>query len=205
MATIVKGTTFSSIVTAGGLHAMVELATISGIDRGAMRSSEVSVASLSASKLSSPSSREVWQTSPGDLLASWDATNSRWLGALPQVQRYTVAAGSSAVAAGDALMAIGVSGLGTLTLQLASGASTAKVVAIALAAAAVGEESICAVSGLVKASSTGAISAGQAVKLSSTAGKLASAGAAGTGKGWEVVGNAISVASGGLVWICLRR
>ncbi len=205
MAAIVKGATFSSTVTAGGLHAMVESATITGIERGAVDPDTISVATLSTSELASPQDNEVWQTSPANQLATRDAASAKWVGALPQVRRYTVAAGSTDVVAGQVLMAIGISGLDTLTLQAASGASTAKVVGVALHAASVSQEALCVIAGPARVKCTGTVNAGEGVKLSSTVGVVQSAGAAGSARGWEIIGTATTSDSGGFVWISLRR
>lgn len=205
MATIVKGITFSSTATAGGMHAMVEGATISGIERSAMQPSTVSVATLATTPPSSPADREVWHVSPSNGLADYDLANARWNGALPQIRRYKVAAGSADVVAGNALMAIGVTGLTELTLTLASGATTAKVVGIALHPASAGDTALCVIAGPAKAKCTGTVAFGTGVKLSATAGVVQSTGAVGTGQGWEVIGSALEGDSGGFVWLSLRR
>ena len=204
-ATIVKGTTFVSTATAGGMHALVESATISGIDRTCLRASEISVATLQAAPPSSPSDREVWQTATNNYLGAYETANTRWRGTLPQIVPYTLNVSSADVEAGSALMPSGAvtATLTSLDLTVTTGTSD-KVIAIALGSCTAGNKSLCVISGPVKAKVTGTVSAGQAVKPSSTAGTL-QAVAIGVGAGWEVCGVANSAGSGGLAWITLRR
>ncbi len=208
MATIVKGHTISGAATAGGMHDMVELATISDIDRSSMDTATVSIATRSTTAPSGPTSREVWQTSPSNALATYDATNLKWVGATPNVVEYLLSASGSTVAAGDCLSPAGTVNEGGLTLLAAdkSPVSAASVYAVALAAASPGSRSVAVVWGPVKVACSGTVNAGSAVVPStSTAGAVQSAGAGGTGAGRTVIGVAISNNSGGFVWIHLRR
>ena len=204
MATIVKGTTFTGTVTAGGMHALIESATISGIDRGVLRTSEISVATLLTVPPTSPYANEVWQTSPADLLATYDSSNSRWRGSLPTIIRYTLDSTGSAVTAGKALVPFGTGGLDALVLMLRDSSYGLPVVAIALNAVNPGSAGLAVVAGPALAAVTGTISPGQSLKLSSTAGVLQSA-AVGTGIGIEFVATAIGADSGGFAWVDLRR
>lgn len=205
MATIVKGTTFSSTVTAGGMHTLVESATISGIDRTSIDIDTISVATFSTTPPSNPGAREVWHTFESNALATYDLTNTRWTGAIPQVVRFSVPSGGDTVVSGDCLMASGsVSAtFGEMSFIKATGASS-KVVAIATATVAAGESGVAVVEGPARVKCTGSITAGQGVKMSSTAGTVESAGAVGTGQGWQVIGTALTN-SGDFVWINLRR
>ena len=205
MVNLVKGTTFNTWVTAGGLHALIEQATITNIDRGSMRPSEASVATLSTTPPPSPMDRELWQTSPSNALASYDSAGTAFRGAVPMVRAYTLD-GTAAVVAGDALIATGSATLSELKLvKSATGFPNSVVVGIATAACAVGSKSVCVIAGPVKCNTTGTIVAGQAVKLSSTAGLLQNAGSPGSGFGSLVIGRCITDATGGTAWINLAR
>jgi hypothetical protein len=92
-----------------------------------------------------------------------------------------------------------------LVLAPASSVGTHKVVAVALAACAVGSYSTAQVEGPSLVKCTGTVNAGEAVKLSATVGTVQSSGAVGSGSGWEIIGTALSADSGGFVWINLRR
>jgi hypothetical protein len=205
MATIVKGTTFNSWATAGGMHAMVESATISGIERSALRPTEISVATLSTTPLASPSDREVWHVSPSNGIATYDTASGEWRPGLPQVVVFNLAASSADVSAGQSLMSSGAGSLTNFELTLASGANTAKVCAVALHAVSAGGSGLAVIAGPVKAKASGAVAFGEAVKLSSTAGSVQSAGTVGSGAGWEILGTALQADNGGFVWVSLRR
>jgi hypothetical protein len=207
-ATIVKGSVISAAATAGGMHALVESATISGIDRTCVDPTTISVATNQASPPTGPYSREVWQTSLRNGLTSYDLANTRWTGAIPQIVRYTLPATATAVTPGMALMPIGtgsLSDLTVLTLRAAITVGTDKVIAVALASCNPGEQSIAVVEGPVLVQCTGTVNAGESVRLSATTGVFESAGAAGTASGWQICGTAITADSGGFVWVNLRR
>lgn len=206
MATILKGTTFNTWVTAGGMHALVEQATISDIERSSLRQTEISLATLQATQLANPYDKEVWEVSPSNGLATYDLGNTLFRGCMPRVVPVLLDSGSAAVEAGHALISLSGSAFGPpFTVSLASGATTAKVFAVALHAISPGGRGVAVIAGPCKAKTTGTVNAGEGVKLSSTAGVFQSAGAVGTGKGWEVVGTAQAAASGGMAWITLRR
>jgi len=207
-ATIVKGSVITAAATAGGMHALVESATISGIDRSCLDTTTISVATNQTAPPNGPYSREVWQTSLRNGLASYDSANARWTGTIPQIVRYTLPATAAAVTPGMALMLVGagfLSDLTVLTLQAAQTVGSAKVVAVALMAANPGDQSIAVVEGPVLVQCTGTVNPGESVRLSATTGIFESAGATGTASGWQICGTAITANSGGSVWINLRR
>jgi len=206
MADITKGVTFANTVTAGGVHTMVESATIANIDRASMRSTEIVLASRSSSAPSSPAAREVWQTQYGGGLLSYDSTNSRFTPAIPRVVRFHADPTGGTITAGQAVMSSGhiSATLDTPYFVVASGAGTAKVAGIALSNVAAGSDGYMVVGGPAYAACTGTVAAGQAMKLSSTDGTLQSV-AMGAGAGWEFIGTALGSDSGGFVWLNLRR
>lgn len=203
MATIVKGTTFSGSVTAGGMHAMVESATIANIDRASMRTTEITVATQSPSAPASPTANEVWQIYPSNGLVSYDIANSRWSDALPTIRRYTNEAGT-AITAGNTLMTDGGGTLTQLSLQKATSAAGLKLIGVALNDVAAGAVGWCVIAGPALVACIGTVTAGESVKQSSTDGAVESV-ALGSGVGWQFFGSAIGNSSGGFVWVTLRR
>lgn len=204
MATILKGTTFNTWVTAGGMHTMVESATISDIDRASIRSSEISLASAQAAALTNPADKEVWQITPSNGLATYDLANTRYRGCVPQIVVFTLSASSAAVEAGHGLSSISTDMTGIWTLTLAA-LSTSYVFAVALHTVAPGGKGVAVVAGPCKVKTTGTVNAGEGVKLSSTAGVFQSTGAVGTAIGRDCMGIAHVGSSGGMAWISLRR
>lgn len=206
MATIVKGATFSNAATAGGMHALVESATISEIDRASADTSTISFATRSSSALEGPYSREVWQSSPSHGLASYDSANTRWEGALPSVVRYLNPTGGSAITAGMALVPTsGVDAALTVLLLTPCTSTSDKVIAVALADCAAGSQSVAVVFGPVKVACTGTVNSGEGVTPSATTGLVQTSGTIGSGWTVTTAGVAISASSGGFVWIHLRR
>lgn len=206
-ATIVKGATISNAATAGLMHAMVESATISGIDRTCLRQTTISVATQQAAPPSVPYDREVWQTSGRNGLASYDLANVRFNGALPQIIRFKALVGTPTITPGMALMLIGDSNsdLDVYSLYPATTVGTAKVVACALTTTNAGEWGLAVVEGPALMACTGTVNPGEGVRLSATVGVIESAGAPGTAIGWQIIGPAITGNSGGQVWVNLRR
>ena len=205
MATIVKGASFSGTVTAGGMHTLVESATISAIDRASLRTTEIAVATQSPSAPSSPTDKELWQAYPSNGLASYDLANLRWNGALPTIRRYTLSSLSAAVVAGNTLISDGLGSLDALSLFLAPGSAiNAGACAVALHPVSPGGVGLCVIAGPAYVACTGTITAGQSVKQSTTPGAVQSA-ALGAGAGWEFIGEATVASSGGFVWSNLRR
>lgn len=207
MATIVKGTTFTNAATAGGMHALVENATISGIDRLNMDADAVVVATKSASEPLSPTDRETWQTSPTSEIVSYNSSGSKWIPATVNVVRYKYVQGAAGSVVAGSLLEVGGTIYGTLAspeLSLANGPSHMSC-AIALHPVSDGNFGLAVVYGPAKAVCTGTINAGESVKASATVGAVQSAGAAGTGGGLNTIGTAIGPSSGGFVWINLRR
>jgi hypothetical protein len=202
-ATLTKGTTYTagSSVTAANLHALVESATIANIDRDNIDRASVTPATRQTAEPSAPSDSEVWQSSTTNLLATRDDGNARWLPASPNCRSVTLASTSAAAPAGTLLKATAIT-----TVSVADGGlGGTNVVGVATHAITPGSDGVMIVHGICKALSTGTINAGEAVQLSGTSGSCASVGAGGAGIGGGVVGIALQAASGGSVWIKLRR
>lgn len=203
MATIVKGATFSGTVTEAGMHALIESATISDIDRASMRTTDITVATQSPSAPASPTANEVWQIYPSNGLVSYDLANARWAEALPTIRRYTNEAGT-AITAGNTLMTDGGGTLTQLSLMKATSAAGTKLIGVALNDVAAGGVGWCVIAGSALVSCVGTVTAGESVRQSSTDGAVESV-AVGSGVGWQFFGSAIGNSSGGFVWVTLRR
>jgi hypothetical protein len=203
-ATIVKGSTFSTTVTAGGLHALVESATISGIDRANMKS-DTSVATKLAVPPTAPVDNEVWQEANSNFLSTYDAATSNWKPALSTGEQFVLSSFSLPIAAGDLLFPSNEGTADPTVLSDYSTASSNFAVGVATQAMVAGGRGVYIANGLARVKSSGTIAAGHAVKPQIFSGAVVDAGALGAGFGPLVIGVALEAASGGFVWINLRR
>lgn len=202
MATIVKGTTFTTTVTAGGMHTLVESATISAITRTSMRITEASLVTRATTEPTGASAREVWQPSPGNGLATYDAVNAKWLAGLPQFVPFV--AGAQSIAAGDLLESD--SSIDEIIASPAQVFQTNPIFGVSLTAVAAGGRGIAVTKGVTKIALTGTVAAGRSLSGPTvTAGKALGITTLGTGYGIGVVAIALEADSGGFVWAALRR
>lgn len=200
-ATIGKGATFTTTVTAGGLHALVESATISLIDRANVGTG-YSLATRES--IFGAIDNEILQDSSGNGLMTYDLAQARYLPGLPTAEAFTLSAFALPVSSGSLLFPSNTGVPTELILSDFSAAAGSLVVGVSMFQVAAGGKGVAITSGVARILSTGAISAGQALKVSS-GGLAEAAGAAGTGFGALVFGVALSAASGGYVWANLRR
>jgi hypothetical protein len=199
--TITKGFSFNSAstVNAANLHALIEAATLSNGNRESIDRTRVCPIFYSATAPTSPTDGELWLNSVSGQLIAWKASISHWVPATPQQQYQTVHSASAAIAAGQALKAVA----GVYLALADGGAGNENVIGIAAHDAVANGQLVWVTHGLVLAKVTGAVVAGNRMKLSSTAGLLADAGTAALGSG--MVGTAMMADSGGSCWISLKR
>jgi hypothetical protein len=206
---ITRGTTFTlgqQNVDVATFKPVLTSATIINIDRDNVDITAASVVTQASSAISNPQSKELWQESQHNYISSY--VSSAWAPAISGGRAYTLDSNSVAVVPGDLLMPSttvfpSVPAAGTL-MKAATGLKYSWM-AVATAAVAAGSAGVAIYHGVAKVRSTGTINAGEAVRPSSTDGVVESAGAAGNGYGPTILGVALEAATGGYVWIHLRR
>jgi len=200
-ATILRGATFVSTVTAGGLHALVTAATISNIDRANI-AANYSVATRQG--LNDPADKEVIQDQQSNQLQTYDTATARFRPGMSILTPFRLASTSLAIVVGDLLFPTNLGQLDPVVLGDITVAATTLVVGVSTRSVAPNGDSVCITAGVAKVRSTGTIERGQAV-VPSGLGLAQAAAAEGLGFGSQVFGVALEAASGGFVWINLRR
>lgn len=185
-------------VNAVNLHALIESATLTNGDRASIDRTRVSPVTYGSSAPSSPAEGELWQNSITLQILAWKSSNSTWNPVFTNLRLAQVDPSGTAVSAGEAVKATN-----SYISKADGGTTTQNVVGIAAFGAATGEWVIYVRHGITKALVTGAVSAGDGLRLSATAGLLESGGATLTGK--TLIARALSDSAAGAAWINLRR
>jgi hypothetical protein len=200
-AVVTKGTTFTEgqqNVTVAQFNPLLTSATIAGIDRENM-GTPAGVATYDDAFPNNPQEAESFQSDSGNGLLS--RISSAWVPGISSIDRCTfsadVTAGQLLMPTGDAVAGIPV--LGPCTSSLRTSA-----VGVAAMDGSSGGSGFYVVRGPAFVQAASAVAAGAPVRQSATAGKVESAGAAGTGYGRECVGVALTADSGGFLWVNLR-
>lgn len=203
-ASITRGTTFTEgqqNVTVATFTPLLTAATIAGVDRESVDAT-VTVATLGTTPPDNPQDQEAWQDSGNAIHTVLSDVN---LPGTSNQDKFTVPVGGTAVSAGMVICPEGsVDGNGVPTAKPCPQTKKFSVLGVATLAVAAGETGNFTSRGPCLIQSTGAITAKQPIRVSATDGVVEAAGAFGTGEGREVIGMALSDASGGFVWANLK-
>ena len=198
---ITRGTTFTTgqkNVTVAQFNPLLTSATLANVDRDNVKMSIQTTATRGGSAPNNPQASEIWQDNLHNFLMTY--ISAAWAFAYALGLKYTLDSTSASVVAGNFL---GPSSAGVLTKAVQ--VSPLAWFAVATADVVPGGTGVAILHGVVQVTSTGTINAGEAVIASSTDGVVQSAAAAGSGYGRAILGVALTAASGGFVWIHLRR
>lgn len=208
-AAITRGTTFTNgqqNVDVATFNPILTAATIANINRDNVNLVDYTPASMLLAAPDSPQASELWQDTVTHFIKVYKS--GAWAPALSFGRVYTLSAvsGTSVVAGNVLSPSNAAADSGTQKMQISLATVPFKAWGVATESVALGGTGRMITHGVVKVVSSGTINAGEAVVCSSsTNGIVVSAGAAGVGYGPSVIGTALEAASGGYVWIHLRR
>jgi len=200
-AAITRGTTFTEgqqNVTVAQFNPLLTAATIAGVDRENVGTG-IGVSTYDSAFPNNPQEQEAFQSSVGNHAIS--RISGAWVPGLSSVVRCVLAEN---LTAGQVVMPSGESVSGKPTVVACTSAKRTSAIGVLCMSGNSGEEGLMVVRGPAYVQVASAIAAGAPGRQSATAGKIESAGAAGTGYGRECICVALTADSGGFAWVNLR-